>query len=231
METKIKERSKEDSSMLRNKLMVFAVLAAALALPSVAQAQVLGVNYFDNANSTTLPDGTLRITTPHFRIPSNLTGSHGPDQCALIYVLKPDQELAACCGCKLSPNALLKLSVNNNLTTNTLSGIGPAGTIAIVPSLVNGLDTTVVPPAPICDPTIPPLTFVAGTPPLTPFVNAWITHVQDSGAITEDDFDFFDGVGGRTTAASLVVDCGIIVKGNGSGTGVCSCTDRNGQPW
>src|SRR3989442_13284918 len=98
METKIEERSKEDPSMLRTRLMLFAILAAALALPSVAQAQELGINYFDNANNPSLPDGTVRITTSHLRLAANGTTNHGVNQCVLIYVLKPDQELAACCG-------------------------------------------------------------------------------------------------------------------------------------
>ena len=54
--------------MLRNKLMAFAVLAAALVLPNVARAQqALGVNYFDNS------DGTVRISTSDILFASNAT--------------------------------------------------------------------------------------------------------------------------------------------------------------
>src|SRR5437879_2404372 len=104
--------------MTRARLMALVILAAALALPSVARAQDVGINYFDNANNSLFNDGTVRITTPRLRAPATTLG-HGVSQCALIYVIKPDQELAACCGCKLTPNQLLKLSVNNNLTANT----------------------------------------------------------------------------------------------------------------
>jgi len=212
--------------MLRTKLMLFAILAAALALPRVARAQSLGINYFDNAN-TSQPDGTVRITTPHLRAFATGLAGHGVSQCALIYVLKPDQELAACCGCEITPNGLLKLSVNNDLTLNTLSAVGPAGTIAIVPSLPN--HPAVLPAVlPTCDaglPSVPSAT--AGTA----FVTAWATHVQDSGAITEDDFDFSTDVGARATATALWVECQTFVQGNGSGSGVCTCGSGSGTVW
>jgi len=215
--------------MLRTRLMLFAVLAAALALPSIAHAQALGVNYFDNASST-LPDGTVRITTPHLRVIGTGLLGHGPDQCALIYVLKPDQEIAACCGCKLTPNQLLKLSVNNNLTANTLTGtLTGGGTIAIVPSLPNHPSTAIPPGPATCDAGLPPIatSAVIGTA----FVTAWATHVQDSGAITEDDFDFSESLGARATINALWLECQTTVQGQGSGAGVCSCTDTNGVLW
>jgi hypothetical protein len=226
MEAKIEERSKEDPSMLRNRLIpMIAILATALALSGVAWAQttppVVGVDYFDNANSATLPDGTVRITTSLGRVPGGTAAGHGVNQCALIYVLKPDQELAACCGCKLTPNQLLKLSVNSNLTANTLSGIGPSGTIAIIPSFPNGTSTT-VPPVSICNPAVPPIP-VPGVTGSGLSVTAWATHVQDSGAITEDDFDFETGSGVVLTVGALVTDCATNVLGNGSGSGVCTC--------
>jgi len=46
------------------RVIVFAVLAAALLLPGVARAQYLGTlreNYFANANTSGAPDATLRI--------------------------------------------------------------------------------------------------------------------------------------------------------------------------
>jgi hypothetical protein len=219
--------------MLRTRLTLLAILAAALALPSVAQAQAaLGINYFDNAN-TGLPDGTVRITTPHLRTPA-ITGTHGINQCALIYVLKPDQELEACCGCELTPNQLLKLSVNKDLTANTYGAGDTAGTIAIVPSsFPNGATTPLPPavPAPICDPGKLPLTTDAQA-----FVTAWATHVQDSGLITEDDFDFITvsdigaGVGAAVTITALAADCAFI-EGNGSGAGICTCGTGSGTVW
>jgi hypothetical protein len=215
--------------MLRSKPMLFAVLAVALALPGVALGQdsdgaapAVGLNYFDNANSTTLPDGTVRITTPHNRLPANGATGHGPNQCALIYVLKPDQELAACCGCPLTPNQLLKLSVNKDLTGNPYGAIGPSGTIAIVPSIPNCAPVG-APPVVDCDPGLPPLTGES-------FVTAWATHLQDSGAITEDDFDFSTGAGAAATVTALVADCNF-VQSNGSGAGVCTCGSGSGTVW
>jgi hypothetical protein len=42
--------------------------------------------------------------------------------CALIYVFSADQQLAECCGCPVTPNGLLTLSVTHDLTSNSLTG-------------------------------------------------------------------------------------------------------------
>src|SRR5437667_6664567 len=98
----------------------FAVLAAALACPEIARAQdaapldVYQLNYFDNANSW-FPDAFVRISNPGTTFLGTVAPVNG-DICAMIYVFRPDQQLTECCGCKLTPNALLKLSVDKNLT-------------------------------------------------------------------------------------------------------------------
>ena len=71
------------------------------------------VNYFSNNG---VADATLRIT--------NVGTQNDPtgDLCALIYVFDPNQELAERCSCAVTPDGLLTLSVETNLTADTLTG-------------------------------------------------------------------------------------------------------------
>jgi hypothetical protein len=72
------------------------------------------------------------------------------------------QEMIECCAYPITANALLQLSVNNNLTANPLTSVAPsAGVIKIVSSLPVG--TT-------CDPKTPGA--------LTPNLRSWATHIQ-----------------------------------------------------
>ncbi len=41
--------------------------------------------------------------------------------CANVYVFEPDEQLAACCSCLVSPDGLDSLSVKNDLISNTLT--------------------------------------------------------------------------------------------------------------
>jgi hypothetical protein len=140
----------------------------------------------------------------------------------MIYVFRPDQELAECCGCRVTANALLKLSVNTNLTANPLTRDPfPAGVIKILSTL-----TTATPGPPgsskACDPT------VAGAAQPSLGLLAWGTHIDDSGPITETRF--IDGTLGVAELASLRAGCSAIVgqlvlPPLGSGHGTCDCTD------
>ena len=79
----------------------------------------------------------------------------------MIYVFEPDQQLAECCGCKITPDGLLTLSVHRNLTSNPLTGATLInGAIKIVSSTWN----------PPCN---------AAKPVPAAGIRAWITHVQD----------------------------------------------------
>ena len=205
-------------------LMTFALLVAALALPSVTQAQSSYlVDYFDNANNSNLPDGTVRISNVG-AVPG--TGVPGVgDQCALLYVFAADQQLAECCGCRITPNGLLKLSVNNNLANNSLTAVTlTSGTIVLVPSTMNTTGAVPAGSSTGCDP---------GLAPVQDFVTiqmaTWSTHIQDNGSITEGNFNsgFKDGFGGAyfspAEVAALVAKCRLSNELGGSGSGLCNC--------
>jgi hypothetical protein len=205
--------------MFRPRLLALVVLALTLALPGIARAQdfplsdVLRTDYFDNAHSW--PDATVRITNPGTATVANDTVIG--DLCAMIYVFRPDQEMTECCGCKVTPNGLLKLSVNDNLTNNPLhEGTVTSGVFKIMSALpdANGK----------CDPG------AVVTPPVpTPALRAWATHIQDSGAVTETAFSGATLSSGEF--ASLVLNCSfiegsLIPPGLGSRHGVCKCEEE-----
>lgn len=185
------------------------VMTAALsALPFAARAQtdVFAVNYYANANAPGA-DATVRITNP------GTNGAPSPvgDLCALIYVFSPDQQLAECCGCKVTPNGLRTLSVKSDLTNNPLT---PVTLVTGALKLVSSTATA----AGECN---------AATATPTPELIAWATHVQWSGsggtAVTETPFE-------KATLSSpelgvLTEKCGDI-QDNGSGHGICSCGDE-----
>jgi hypothetical protein len=56
--------------------------------------------------------------------------------CANVYVLTPDEQLAECCSCPLSPNSLKSL-LAVDLTSNTLTGVNfpPSFTVKLVASV------------------------------------------------------------------------------------------------
>jgi hypothetical protein len=220
--------------MTRTRFIVLAVLAAALALPGNARAQngtvlkdVYKIDYFDNANCDA-PDAKVRITNPGTTVvpaPPGVGGDVATDLCAMIYVFRPDQQLAECCGCKVTPNGLLKLSVNDDLTANPLtSDPFKSGVIKIVSTL----PTRTQGPAgssPDCNPAD-----VRNLP--VPALRAWATHNQETGgwppfAITETSSQDAT-LSPEEYLVNLVLKCEFIVgkllpPGLGSGKGLCKC--------
>jgi hypothetical protein len=221
-----------------------AVFAAALALPGVAAAQivptledVLKIDYFDNANTPNAPDGKVRITNSG-DTEGVTPGQIGPaDLCAMIYVFRPDQQMAACCGCRVTHNGYLKLSVNNDLTHNPLTNVPlPSGAIKILSTLPS---TTPGPAgsSPECN----PADFTALTAP-TPGIRAWGTHIQEASPVVSflvTETPFQDATLSASELEILALNCEFIVgnlvpPGLGSGAGLCKCDAESGGsqlPW
>ncbi len=188
--------------MRNNRLLLVCTLVASLFLVGTAIAADEGsgkttpggtmtVDYFANANTAGAPDATVRITNP---------GTTFETLCADIYVFYPDQEMAECCACAITPDGLLTLSVNSDLTSNPLTGTVPVnGVVKIVSSST-------------CDPTK-----VVQAPTL----KSWFTHIQNSKfTITEGESQAATLSGGEQ--GSLDAGCAAIVK-EGSGHGICTC--------
>ena len=54
--------------------------------------------------------------------------------CVNVYAFSPDEQLISCCSCLITPNGLVSLSVNQDLVSNTLTGVRPN---SVVIKLVN----------------------------------------------------------------------------------------------
>ena len=189
--------------MLRTKLLTLLVIAllaslsAGVSWGATASTATLLVTYFTNASnggvSTGYVDGTVNIINPGSAAYANV--------CANIYVFYPDEEIAECCSCTVTPDGLLTLSINNDLTANLLTSTPiPAGVIKVV----GGTGT--------CNAT-------KLTPTSAPSLAAWGTHVLSTG-VTETTFVESTLSAGEESA--LEAQCSDIV-GAGSGHGICSC--------
>lgn len=164
----------------------------------------LKVNYFSYANSNGYPDGTVRIMN---------TGLSGGNLCADIYVYDPFQEISECGSCLVTPNGLLTLSVNTNLTANPLTGsahILTTGSIVIVSA------------APTSSGSCPTYPSSAVVP--TAGLRAWGTHIQSTTSETETDFQ--DETLSSAELKALQNGC-YAIKLDGSGAGLISCTSES----
>lgn len=179
-------------------IVVLTVCSGAAFAQTTPAADTQSVTYFDGANTSGNPDATVRIDHP---------GTSSGNLCAMIYVFEPDQQMAECCGCNITPNGLTTLSVNGNLASNALTGVVlNRGTIKVVSSLAA---------SGVCNPTkLAP----------TAALRAWATHIQSPAGfapvITETQF--LDATLSTTEVTRLQNLCKSIVA-NGSGHGICTC--------
>lgn len=193
----------------RGLIILVALLAAApLAMSGIASAQAasptatptpkpasnsVSSNYYSNAGG--FPDGTVRLV--------NTSGSF---LCANIYVTDKDQEMKECCSCPVSNSGTRIISVNTDLTSNPVNGVGTSdGSISVVSSLAGTGGTCVS----------------AASEKAASQLAAWATHPDASGLLTEDEFALAPA---PTSAAisGFEKGCAAIAL-IGSGTGVCTC--------
>ena len=177
----------------------FVLLVAIVALASVAFAQddAFQVRYASNLN---IGDSVINITN---------AGTAGGNICANVYTFSPDEQLISCCACTVTPNALVSLSANSDLVSNTLT---PAHPTSIVVKL---LATT----GAACN--------AAAPGALAGGLRAWGTTLHAAPttpvtfAVTETAFSPAGLSAGELARISSF--CGFI-QANGSGFGICrSC--------
>jgi hypothetical protein len=213
---------------LRRTIMRFTGFALILALGSttaLAQEVIVGpdsiyaLSYFSNAHVTGAPDAALRLVNDGFVSDASPVG----DLCASIYVFDSSEEMNECCSCRVTPNGILSLSVNTNLTSNTLTQVSPKrGVIKVVSSYpfnINGI-AKVGPSSPIsgaCDPTVV-------NPELG--IKGWLTHVQKGTGtgFGQTEEELTDSTLGQLEEFDLAEDCKVLGE-LGSGRGICTCTD------
>jgi len=156
------------------------------------------VNYVRNASILT--DQDIEIVDPGTNAPNNI--------CADIYVVTPDEELAECCGCLLTPDQLIEVPVIG-LVSNPANGRAfNNATIKIISSAPGAGGT--------CD---------AGKPVPVPALRAWILHEQNFasvGHVSVTEADFQPASLCSDDEHSLATTCEFY-ETHLSGTGTCSC--------
>ena len=183
------------------------------------------VGYFDTSetvsdNGTGDGDNIVRIVN-----------DTGVEMCALIYVLDDDEEMGECCGCVLSPNKVISLSVERDLTQSWREASqdqenGVIYAFSSAPNnrnclLSNGRRNYACNAG--CDPS---LGFTAPTTPI-PHINGNITRVQAIGpaeSITETDMT--NNGDDDSQEHAMASQCANIVN-HGSGLGACRCPYGN----
>lgn len=189
----------------------------------VQNASTYSVGYFDTGESLTDNgsgggDNVVKLINP--------TAANG-NLCAMIYVFDDDEELGECCGCPLSPNKLLSLSVQTDLTSNWEGNANDFenGVIKIISAVPNNIDP--LPPGfPTCfeaagcnggcDPTM--------TYQQTAALDGSIVRASrsiDVAGVTETNM-FAEGAPDSTELTNLITTCGGFVR-NSSGFGICDC--------
>ena len=203
--------------MKRQMLTIALIILGISVLGVSASAQIIGtdnfkVNYFSNNGVSGAPDATVRIDNPGSVDTEN--GTPG-SLCAMIYVFDNDQQLSECCGCVVTPDGLLTLSVGKNLTANPLTGVvSNNGVIKIVSEVFNARVSDLLG----CDPAASNFEAVAS-------IRAWATHIQNKVGtaypITETPFS--DATLSESEITFNLIEQCSFAQRLGSGHAVCSC--------
>ena len=176
------------------------------------------------AANLTAGDSLIKITNPGAN-GASLTGpGFGPGTgniCVNVYAFSPDEQLVSCCSCLITPNGLVSLSINQDLVSNTLTGVRPN-------SLVVKLVNTAAGPG-FTGTNCTNSASVAGGPnfPLADGMQAFGTTLHAgaaAGAFNLTETPFIQATLSAAELASITNRCTNII-GNGSTFGICrSCT-------
>ena len=154
--------------------------------------------------------------------------------CANVYAFSPDEQLISCCSCLITPNGVVDLGVNRDLTIKTLTGVVPTSVvIKLVATLSaptsasgtnNGASANCTNSAALVN--APPAAGQAVTQfPQTFGMAAWGTtlHSAPGGTFATTETPFTPSTLSAGELASITGRCSSIL-GNGSGFGQClSC--------
>jgi len=199
------------------------------------------IGFYVGANEG-LPDAQMHVVNP------GSTGgfgnsSEGPtatpmggDLCANVYVFLPDEEMVACCSCKVSPNGMQGFSLATDLTSPTTialtSTVPHAGAIKVLSSLGGGTPAGLgtPPPGP------PGASSTSGLPcdagsfyPVGGNLETWITHVRPLGSsvgVTESALETAPLSASeyvKITQQCYAIEKAASLGGVGSGAGICKC--------
>ena len=193
-------------------LLVLAVILFAAALPLVAQQpSIYFVDYFsNNPGPGGAADQQVRLVN-YGATGTPLTSPQG-DVCANVYVFDANQEMVACCSCRITPNGLLTLSVANGLTNNPVTSVVPVnGDVKIVSTAARGSSACT------------PLTDNGG------FLESTVgfgTHLQVSGGTAAGTYiteTAITSAGFSTIEHDFLLQACQFARYLGSNKGVCAC--------
>ncbi len=156
---------------------------------------------------STIIAGKIRLV--NFGAAGNPMTTPTGDVCANIYVFDSNQEMVACCSCRITPNGLLTLSVRNDLTSNVLTRIFPP----------NG-DVKIVSTAAVGNTLCTPVTYNGG---LLDSVVGFGAHVQVTGGATSITETNIPDAALSTSEQGFLTQTCQFARYLGSGFGTCSC--------
>jgi hypothetical protein len=136
--------------------------------------------------------------------------------CVNVYAFSSDEQLVSCCSCLVTPNAVVNLGVNRDLTVKTLTGVVPNSvTVKLLSTLAGtgGTGTSCTNSA-----------ATASTATLATGLAAWGTTLHTTptaGTTATTETAFTPSTLSAGELASISGRCASIL-GNGSGFGICS---------
>ena len=153
-------------------------------------------------------------------------GSAAGNMCANVYTFSPDEQLVSCCSCLITPNGLISLSVNNDLISNTLTGVRPNSVVVKIVATSASSDfagTSCTNSAALAG-TVQGFKLAAG-------MLAWGTTAHAGpapGSFATTETPFLLATIGPSELTSITNRCTNII-GNGSSFGLCRSCRAGGQ--
>ena len=144
--------------------------------------------------------------------------------CVNVYAFSPDEQLISCCSCLVTPNGLVNLGVNRDLTVKTLTGVIPTSVVVKLLATLAGTGGT----GTSCTNSAA----TAATAAIVPGMLAWGTTIHNAAPavpgyqVTETAFSPATLSAGEL--ASISGRCASIL-GNGSKYGICQSCQPGGM--
>jgi len=151
--------------------------------------------------------------------------------CVNVYAFSPDEQLISCCSCLVTPNGLVHLGVNADLTSKTLTGVIPTSVVVkLVSTLAGALGAGTSCTNSAATATLTPVAVAPVAGGTTPGMAAWGTTLHaavPAGTFATTETAFRPATLSAGELASITGRCASIL-GNGSGFGICNSCKAGG---
>jgi len=206
---------KRESSWISYTILTVAIVVLAAGIASAQDAYQ--VTYYANPAGNKSPDSSIHIINPGTAVKTlNRNGYPIDGQlCAFIYVFNDDEQEEECCGCLLTADSEITLSLHTDLLGSpfNMRELTKDGVIKIVsgPANVPGPPPSCDPAAELNDPIVP-----------TSELRAWSTHTQAQGSTNVETEEEFAAVPLSADELSFAENLCSDISG-ASGKGICTC--------